>query len=339
MDAQQVEELDARGVVVVGGGPAGLQAALTAARMGRRVVVLDSGAYRNRTVRHMHNVVTHDGRDPADFRAAARADLAAYPSVEVRRAWVERVTPVDGRFEVAYAPLADEDGDHGAGAGRSGRLVASRVLLATGLRDELPDVPGLAELWGTVAAACPYCHGYETAGRPTALLGADPMRLGHLAGLLGPVGSRLVALTDGVDLASADPVAAADLAARGVPVRAERVLRLEPAVVEGVGGARAVLEGGDVVEVAAVFVTSGRFVQAAPFAAQLGLALHPSGCVAVDAFGRTSVPGVRAAGDLAHTDALPGPMAAVLVAAAAGQLAAAGLDMDDLAAAHGGASA
>lgn len=285
--------------VVIGGGPAGLQAALTLGRMHRSVVLLDSGDYRNAPVEHLQNFVTHDGRDPAEFRALARADLAAYDTVAVRDDRAVAVAEEDGRFRVE---LAD------------GSALAARVLvLATGVRDTLPDKPGLDGLFGTVAAHCPFCHGHEYAGRHVALLGAGP-HAAKLAGLMGPVAGRLSVLADGAEV---DPVVAAELERAGVAVRPEVVTGF----CRSATGATVSFAAGPDEEVGGLFVTT-TFAQSAPFAEQLGLDLLPSGCVRVDAFQRTSRPGVYAAGDLAHVEALPMPMSSVLTSAAAGLVAA-----------------
>src|SRR5690606_13952284 len=121
-------------VVVIGGGPAGLQAALTVARVHRDVVLLDAGEGRNAPASHMHNLVTRDGVSPEEFRRIAREEVASYPTAEVRAARVRRVSP-DG---TAYLVELEH-----------GELLRTRTLiLATGVVDELPDVPGLRELWG-----------------------------------------------------------------------------------------------------------------------------------------------------------------------------------------------
>jgi thioredoxin reductase len=282
-------------VVVIGGGPAGLQATLTLGRVHRRVLMLDSGRYRNDPAAHMHNVVTHDGTPPAEFRKAAREDLAAYPTVTVRDDTATSVAAADGGFHVT---LGEE-------------VVAARaVLLATGLTDTLPDKPGLAPLFGSVVAHCPFCHGHEFAGRPVGILGAAPAA--HLAKLVGPIASRLTVLTDGEELTAELPA--------DVLVRTERVTGVCP----GSLGATVSFETGPSEEVAGLFVAT-RLAQRAPFAEQLGLATLESGCVEVDSFGRTSVPGVHAAGDMAHLAALPMPMASVMAAAASGQAAAGSL--------------
>jgi thioredoxin reductase len=146
-----------------------------------------------------------------------------------------------------------------------------------------------------------------------------------VAGLVERIASRVVVLADGADV---DPQVRAALDARGVAVRPERVLRLEPLTLPGGHpGARAVLEGGEAEELGGVMVAPALH-QSAPFADRLGLDLRDSGCVAVDATARTSLPGVLAAGDLAHTADFPMPVSSVTAAMAAGQLAAASIDSD-----------
>ncbi|MDT0200687.1 NAD(P)/FAD-dependent oxidoreductase [Nocardioides sp. AE5] len=284
-------------VIIVGGGPAGLQAALTLGRMHRDVVLLDSGTYRNDRVEHMHNFVTHDGTPPAEFRKQARTELAAYATVEVRDVAATRIEHVDDVHRVTT---------------EGGVLAARLLILATGVRDELPEVPGLAALWGTHAYTCPFCHGHELAGRDIGILATETGL--HLVALLAPIGRAVTVFTDGADLA---PEALAAIERAGATVDDRALLGFEAAG----DGVWVSLAGGEVT-VAGLFVATGRFVQAAPFAGQLGLDLQASGCIAIDDFGRTSRPGVFAAGDLAHRAAYPMPMASVLAAAAAGQLAA-----------------
>jgi thioredoxin reductase len=257
--------------------------------------MVDSGHYRNDPAAHMHNVVTHDGTPPAEFRGAARKELAAYDTVTVREDAVTSVAPADGGFHIM---LGDD-------------VVTSRtVLLATGLTDTLPDTPGLAPLFGSVVAHCPFCHGHEFAGRPVGILGAASA--GHLPRLVGPIASRVSVFTDGEELTAEVP--------DGVTVRTDRVTGVCPSSL----GATVTFDSGPSEEVAGLFVTT-KLAQRAPFAEQLGLAMLESGCVEVDPFGRTSLPGVHAAGDMAHLGALPMPMASVMTAAASGQAAAAAL--------------
>ncbi len=294
--------------VVIGGGPAGLQTALTLGRMRRHTLLLDSGSYRNERAGHIHNFAGFEGTPPEEYRAAARRDLAAYSTVETRTATASSVKPDGDLFvvEVDGAPVH-----------------ARRVVLATGLRDRLPEHPGLAELWGTVAAQCAYCHGHEYAGAPVAVLGSSA----NLPLMLASIADRVTLLADGVDL---DPDSARIVEAAGIEVRTERVEGFERTG----SGCRVTLADGPAEEVAGVFIgTTGE--QAAPFAEQLELELNPSGGIRVDPMGRTSLPGVYAAGDSAHASAFPLPPAAVLTAAAAGLVAATGVIADLLSVDHG----
>ncbi|WP_295101124.1 NAD(P)/FAD-dependent oxidoreductase [uncultured Microbacterium sp.] len=288
--------------IVIGAGPAGLQAALTLGRMHRPTLLLDSGEYRNGTVLHMHNVIANDGTPPAEFRATARAQLAEYSDIDVRDVGAQTVTGSEGSFVVR---LAD------------GETVETRhVILATGVADDLPDIPGLQDLWGTKAFSCPFCDGHEHAGRSIGILGPAP-RAEHLIGLLG----RIVG--DTTVFPVEQPFAADEtrtLEGLGVRVSAEPVAAVAPEAADV-----RITTASTAHTVAGVFVASGSLRHRAPFADQLGLELLPSGSIEIDDFGRTSQPGVFAAGDLAHRASLPGPMASVLLASAAGQMAAVGV--------------
>ncbi|KGN41723.1 NAD(P)/FAD-dependent oxidoreductase [Knoellia aerolata] len=280
-------------IAVIGGGPAGLQAALTAGRVRRQVTVFDDGTYRNATVSHMHNVLTHDGTPPADFRAAARRELTAYDTVTVRE---ERVVTVERDGDGFRLTLAGGD-----------VMTAYAVVLATGVRDELPPVPGLQEVWGDLAAQCPFCHGFEFTDRRIGVVGTAAA--GHLTALLAPVASELVVFEEGQETP--------DGVTLTVPVVTARMTAVERAG----DGLRVRLDDGSTEDVAVLFVVP-TLHQSAPFAQQLGLELNPSGAVRIDEFGRTSLAGVTAAGDLAHLAAFPMPMASVVQALAAGQIAA-----------------
>jgi thioredoxin reductase len=263
-------------IIVIGGGPAGLQAALTIGRMHRSVLLLDSGEYRNATVEHAHNLLTNDGRDPAELRRIARAELDAYETVTVRETPVTGVSGMLGGFEVST---------------RDGVETAARLVLATGMRDELPAVPGLASQWGKRVAQCPFCHGHEFAGERVAIV-LEGEHAAMIERMLRPV------------VASAFIAAPAEIGA----------------VTEIDGGLELALADGRTERVAGLF-TAATATQRAPFAAQLGCGILPGGGVEIDAMGRTTVPGVYAAGDMAHVAAVPGPMVSLAAAIAAGQLA------------------
>jgi len=284
--------------VVVGGGPAGLQAALSLGRLNRHVLLVDSGEYRNATVREMHNFLTHDGDDPERLRASARAELDGYDTVEVRRDAVADVGPHGDGWHVRFA-----DGPP---------VRARKLVLATGLRDRLAETPGLEKLWGDVVAHCPFCHGHELRGRQVAILRAG-VHAPRLAMMMRPIAERVTVLTDATEL---DPSVADQLVKEGVEVRTEPVTR----VLRSAAGATVELAGGPDLEVGGIFV-SPQQSQASSLPADLGLEMLPSGCVRIDERGRTSRPGVYAAGDMAHQPELPMPQASVLTAAAAGLMA------------------
>lgn len=292
-------------VAVIGAGTAGLQAALTLGRMRQSVVVLGTDRHRNDPAAHMQNFLGHDGEHPGELRAAARKDAERY----------ETVTFLDREVSAVEGDLGDftlilDDGE---------RLRAGRVLLATGVVDDLPAIPGLEALFGDLVAHCPFCHGHEFADTPVGVLGSAA-HVSMMAAMLGPIASDVVVLTDGADL---DDGTAASLASLGVPVRKEAVT----AVARAGAGLRIELAGGDAIELGGLFVkTDWRL--GTPFAEQLGLELSAMGAVIVDAFGRTSRAGVYAAGDMAQGPGLPMPMASVLTAASAGLLAAAGCVQD-----------
>lgn len=273
-------------VIVIGGGPAGLQAALTLGRMHRRTLLLDSGVYRNDPADAMHNFLTRDGTDPAALRADALREIAAYATVEVRRATATEVAGTAGAFAVRLADGTAEQ--------------TSRLLLATGVRDTLPDITGLEEIFGGAAAHCPFCHGHEYAGGRVVIQGSDHARAMEL--MMAPIAAETVVVDDIVGVRAA--------------------------------GDGLVVTRSDGTEIdARGLIVAPTYEQAAPFATQLGLDLLPTGCVEVDGFGRTSLPGVYAAGDLATTAELGMPMASVLNAAANGLLAAASCVRDEVLAA------
>lgn len=289
-------------VVVVGGGAAGLSAALMLGRSRRRTLVLDAGRPRNRFASHMHGVLGRDGTDPAALLADGRAELAGY-GVTVREAQVAAVEEVAGGLAVVT-----EDG---------ARTTTSALVVATGLSDELPDVPGLAEHWGTGVLHCPYCHGWEVRDQRLAVLATSPEHAAHVTPLVRQLSDDVVLLTG---LAGPlDAALAARLRARGV--------RVVDAPVTGVtaeaGRLVAVRTAEGDVPVDAVF-TAGAPRPHDAFLASLGLARTESGpgagMVAVDPLGRTSHPRVWAAGNVVE------PAATVPLAVARGSFAGAAVN-------------
>jgi thioredoxin reductase len=278
-------------VAIVGGGPAGLAAALVLGRMRRRVLLLDSGDPAHGVSDGVHGLFGHDGTPPFELRRAAQEQLRPYESVIVRKVAVEEAHQTPSGFSVTATGRTSE---------------ADVLLLATGMRYELPPIEGVAEVWAQGAYHCPYCHGWEVRDRPLAAYGAGAA---HLALLLTSLSDDVVLLTDGgADLA---PDEAERLRQTGVVIRDDPVARLEA---EGGKLARVVFADGSSDERAGLFFVPT--FTPSPLPAQLGCELDESGAIVIHDDGGTSVPGVFAAGD-ATTD-----KKAVVLAAAAGSRAA-----------------
>ncbi len=265
-------------VVIAGGGPGGLAAALTLGRARKRVLLCDSGPRRNAAAQGIHNFVTRDGTPPAEFRKLGRQQLAEYPNVSVQDAVVESIAGARGAFEVALA---------------SGRVEARRILLCTGMLDEMLPIEGFRELWGRSIFQCPYCHGWEVQDRRWAYLGRaeDAEHLLPFSLMARAWTRELAVFTGGFELPAE---------ARGTLKSAG--IRLETAPV-----ARLVAREG---ELEAIELADGTRVPCDVLFAQppqrhvelvraLGVALDDNGYVRVDPVKReTSIPGVYAAGDL-----------------------------------------
>jgi thioredoxin reductase len=290
-------------VVVVGGGAAGLSAALVLGRARRRVAVVDAGRPRNAPAAHMHGYLGSDGLSPAALLAAGRAEVTGYAGGLVSGT-VTGISPVPGEDRRLFdVPLADGQ-----------VLRARRVLVTTGLRDELPDVPGVRERWGRDLLHCPYCHGYEVRDQPLGVLGGTPESIAH-AHLIREWAADVVLFTLGASLTEEDSEA---LVARAIGVVEEPVARL---VVEDDRLTGVELEDGHVVPRTAVFVRP-RFVPNDELLTGLGCATDDSGWVITDAAGRTSVAGVWAAGNAVN------PRAQVITAAGEGSAAAMAINND-----------
>jgi thioredoxin reductase len=279
--------------IIVGAGPAGLNAALVLGRARRRVLVIDSGAPRNYATHEMHGVLGHDGLDPADLRARGRAELARY-GVEVVSAEVEDAEVVDGGVRLSWADRAE---------------ATRTVILATGMLDEVPDIPGFAAVWGTSAHTCPYCDGFEHRDERIAVLAAGG-RGEHLALLLRQWSDDVVLLTNGPhDLTGPE---LARLEARGVPVVETHVAALDS---EDGRLRRVCLEDAQTLDRDALFFYVGWQLRT-NLASALGCELRDDGSIAVDSARATTVDRVYAAGNCED------PRALVPTAAGAGVTAA-----------------
>jgi thioredoxin reductase len=284
-------------VAVIGGGAAGLSAALVLGRARRRVLVIDAGSPRNKPADHMHGFLSRDGMPPAELLAVGREEIAAY-GVELARDAVVDARP-DGSIELA--------------GGR--RLTARRLLVATGLVDEIPDIPGVRERWGRDLLHCPYCHGWEVRDQPLGVLGTVPGSVDH-ALLVRQWSADVVFFTNTYQL---DDVERRQLEARAVRIEDGIVSRL---VIDDDRLTGVELDGGRFIPRNAVFVRPGLAPRQDGLAAALGLDTNAAGFVAVDATGRSSNPRVWAAGNVAD------PRAQVITAAGQGSAAAIAINAD-----------
>ncbi|HET7226800.1 MAG TPA: NAD(P)/FAD-dependent oxidoreductase [Candidatus Eisenbacteria bacterium] len=277
--------------VIVGGGPAGLSAALVLARCRRRIVVLDSGRYRNARAPRLHAYLTRDGTPPGELLELARAEVRGY-GVEVRRALVISACPADGGFAVTL--------DSGE------RLAARKLLLATGVVDRLPVLEGIDRFYGVTVVHCPYCDAYELRDRPLGVYGHGCA--GRDLSLALQSWSADVALfSDGP--ARLEPADRARLDARGIRVHSGRVRALEG---EGDQLETVVLRGrgGEVrVPCRGLFLTTGQ-VQHSDLARSLGCERTPRGAIRTGRYEQTTVPGVFVVGDASRD-----PQLAIIAAA------------------------
>jgi thioredoxin reductase len=287
-------------VVIVGGGAAGLSAALVLTRARRRVLVVDSGAPRNAPAAHMHGFLSRDGLPPSELLALGRDEVKGYGG-EVLDGEVTELGPA-GR-SAFWVLLA---------GGR--RVSARRVLVTTGLHDELPDVPGLAARWARDVVHCPYCHGYEVRDQRLGVIGGSPdsVRYAQIVRqwakdvvLFAPAGfltalqrSELVARSIGIVEGSVSRVLVEDDHLRGVEI-----------------------DGVQVVPRDALFVPP-RFVPNSDLLARLGCELDEAGWAVRDSTGQTTVPGVWIAGNVAN------PRAQVITAAGEGSASAIAVNAD-----------
>ncbi|MCY7343100.1 MAG: NAD(P)/FAD-dependent oxidoreductase [Pseudonocardia sp.] len=292
-------------VVVIGGGAAGLSGALTLARARRSVLVIDAGEPRNTPSAGVHGFLSRDGVAPAELAALGRAEVLSY----------------GGQVRDARVDTAVRDGD-GFTVGIDGgtQVRARRLLVATGLVDELPDVAGVRDRWGRDVLHCPYCHGWEVRDQPVGVLSTGPLGV-HQAQLFRQWTEDVVLFVHTGPRPTDEEREQFD--ARGIGIVDGEVASLE-IVDDAVTGVR--LRSGDVHPRRAV-VVGPRFTVASPVLAGLGVPVteHPMGIgshVAVDARGTTSVPGVWAAGNVAD------PIAQVMGAAAAGASAAGAINAD-----------
>lgn len=263
-------------VNVIGGSYAGMAAALQLARARRRVLVIDSDTRRNRFAETSHGLLGQDGRSPSEMANEAKAQLLKYPTV----------TWLDGEAE-----SAEQCPDGFTVSTRDKQSSARRLILATGINDQLPEIPGLQERWGKSVFHCPYCHGYELDQGKIGVIATGPASM-HQA-LLIPDWGPTTFLTN--NCFTPDATQQNHLAARSVTLETTAITKVnDHASIE--------LDDGRVLEFAGLFVAS-HTRPTGPLAQQLGCELDESTTgfhVKTDEFKQTTTPGVFACGDLAR---------------------------------------
>ena len=289
-------------VVIVGAGPAGLSAAQMLGRCRRSVLICDTGRPRNYAAHAMHGYLSRDGMPPSEFLAIGRGELGRYDTVELRQiAVTEAQCGPDGRFDVTLA---------------SGEQVRARkLLIATGVVDNLPDIPGFRELYGRSVFHCPYCDGWEVRDQPLAIYGRG--KRGYALSLeLTPWSRDLVLCTDGTNDLDADE--RGRLERNGIIVRDDRVVRLE-----GTHGTlrHVVFESGEHLPRRALFFTTGQ-TQQSDLSLRLGCDISEKGTVRTGKYETTHLSGLYVAGDASRD------VQWVVVAAAEGAEAAFAINTD-----------
>jgi thioredoxin reductase len=288
-------------VVIVGGGPAGLSAALILGRCSRTVLVCDSAHPRNEASQAMHGYLSRDGMPPLEFLRIARSELTPYTTVEYRNVTVVDAACVDSRFVVTL---------------ETGEKVHSRkLLIATGVRDKVPEIAGINEMYGRSVFHCPYCDGWEIRDQAIAIYGRGEKGYG-LALELTAWSRDLVLLTDGPS--ELDDNQRERLARARIAVREDRVTRLE-----GTDGIleRVVFATGDPLQRRAMFFTTGQY-QHADLAIQLGCEFNEKGTVRTGRYETTHLKGLFVAGDASRA------VQWVIVAASEGAEAAFAINTD-----------
>jgi len=288
-------------VAIVGGGAAGLSAALVLSRARRQVVVIDEGTPRNAPAAHMHGYLSRDGMPPAELLALGRDEVAGYGGAVV-----------DGSVTDAMP-----DGSFGFGVLLAGgrRIHARRLLVTTGLTDELPHVPGLADRWARDVLHCPYCHGHEVRDRQLGVIGGSPGAVRY-AQIVRQWTHDLVYFTPPGLLTATER---GELVARAIGIVEGTIEELVVDEDDRLRGVR--MAEGNTVPRDALFVPP-RFVPRSSLLADLGCAADDDGWTTTDRTGRTSVAGVWAAGNVVD------PRAQVITAAGAGSAAAIAINAD-----------
>jgi thioredoxin reductase len=289
---------------IIGGGPAGLNAALVLGRARRKVLLFDDNKPRNAVTQHSHGFITRDGVHPAEFRAIGQQEIAKYPSVEIHSTRIEAVIKQGTTFE-----LVADSGE---------KFEARNIILATGVQETLPAVEGIYDYYGKSLFNCPYCDGWELRDKPLVIIAENEMGASHLPKVLYNWSHDLVVCTNGHQVLNEEQKLFLDK--YGIGVIEEKIVALA-----GRAGQleRIVFENHPDIERVGGFVGI-QWKQATTIGQDLGCETNALGGIATDELGRTNIKGVYAAGDTV-TNIM---QAQLIMAAASGSKAAVGVNTD-----------
>jgi thioredoxin reductase len=288
-------------VIIVGGSYAGLSAGMTLGRALRRVLIIDGGQPCNRQTPHSHNFITQDGQPPERITVLAKAQVAAYDTVEFYEGLATTGVPTEKGFEIGTA-----SGDV---------FLAKKLVFATGLKDIMPDLPGFAACWGMSMIHCPYCHGYEVRDETTGAWGNGDMGF-ELAKLVANWTKDLILFTHGKSTLTAEQ--AEKLAAHNIAIDERVIGRIE----QDNGYIRHIVFTDGSTQAIKAMYARPQFVQHCDIPAAVGCALTQQGHIQVDAMQRTTIPGIYACGDNSQM------ARSVAMSVAAGSMAGASLNKE-----------
>lgn len=284
-------------VIIIGGGPSGLNAALVLGRARKEVVVIDEGKPRNKVTRETHGFLTRDGATPSEFRQIAKEQIRAYPSVHIMEDTAAAVTGTEGSFEITTV---------------EGKIVRGRKLLfAVGKKDQPLDIAGLSAVYGKSAFVCPYCDGWELRDQPLGIIVSGDKAV-HMAKVISGWTNRFTILTNGTGMTEEqrEELKEHQVSVLDTPIQS---IESEEGMVRQI-----VLEDGNTVECTGIFFAP-KLVIGSHLAQTLGCEVTESGTIKVDELAKTSVPGVFSSGDAASeiyqaiTAASLGALAAVSI--------------------------
>ncbi|KMK75830.1 NAD(P)/FAD-dependent oxidoreductase [Alkalihalobacillus pseudalcaliphilus] len=290
-------------VIIIGAGPAGLNAALVLGRSRKSTIIFDDDRPRNAVTQESHGFITRDGTSPKEFRQLGRQELKQYPTITIKNEHIQSVQKMDNVFHVTSV------------TGVTYR--SKKVILATGLKDVLPSVPKIQEYYGRSLFVCPFCDGWELRDQPLAIISEEPSST-HMVQMLFNWSRDLALFTNGRPL---KPELKEEMQRKGIPFYEQIISELK-----GIHGQleAVILPDGTAVK------RSGGFIgvqqkQASDFAQQLGCQMNEMGAIQTDDFGRTTISGLFACGDTSYI-----APSQLIIAAADGSKAAIGIVADML---------